>query len=100
AYRSVDARVRSAVAKFGDVNRRVLGDIAGGRGLDRWQAQGITDATMGRLQSIDWSSATAETGAAAFWYVRNALFFEQGLDQRGDVALCSYDAFVNDPEAS
>jgi hypothetical protein len=39
-----------------------------------------------------------ESAAALFWYVRNALFFEQGLDGRDDVMLASYDAFLADPE--
>ncbi|MDQ1489769.1 MAG: hypothetical protein QOJ23_2283, partial [Actinomycetota bacterium] len=42
AYRSVDGRVASALAKFGDTNLRVLREIAAGGGRDRWQAQGLS----------------------------------------------------------
>jgi hypothetical protein len=43
---------------------------------------------------------TPESAAALFWYVRNSLYFEQGLDARGDVALASYDRFLADPDAN
>ena len=39
------------------------------------------------------------SAAALFWYVRNSLFFDLGLDRRDDVLLSSYDALVADPEA-
>ena len=35
--------------------------------------------------------------AALFWYVRNALFFELGLDKRSDVTMCKYEDFVQKP---
>ena len=38
------------------------------------------------------------TAAALFWYIRNGLVFDLGLDRRPDVALVSYDALVADPE--
>lgn len=100
AYRDVDGRVRSALAKFGDVNRTVLSEIATGQGLDRWQAQGIAADTMERIRSCDWSTMSAESAAALFWYVRNRIFFDLGLDRRDDVALVSYDALVADPRSS
>lgn len=36
--------------------------------------------------------------AALFWYVRNALFFDLGLDKREDVAMCKYEDFVSKPK--
>jgi hypothetical protein len=35
-----------------------------------------------------------------FWYVRNSLYFDLGLDRREDVLLASYDELVADPEGS
>jgi hypothetical protein len=98
-YRSVDGRVRSAVAKFGDHNLRVLREVAAGRGLDRWQARGLSRDSLERLASLDWTRLSPESAAAMFWYVRNRLFFELGLDRRPDVLLVSYDAMIRDPEA-
>lgn len=99
AYRGVDGRVRSALAKFGDTNLRVLTEIAAGRGDDLWQAQRLSAESLDVLRSFDWTSMDPASAAALFWYVRNQLFFDLGLDRRADVLLSSYDALVADPEA-
>ena len=100
AYRSVDDRVRSAVAKFGDVNRRVLLELAAGNGEGRWQAERLSDDTIELIRGFDLGVMTAESAAALFWYVRNSLYFELGLHGRADVALSSYDSLVADPEGA
>lgn len=97
AYRSVDGRVRSALSKFGDHNLVVLRDLAAGRGLDRWQVQGISEATRELLASFDYDEMSPATAAALFWYVRNSLYFDLALDERDDVVLASYDLMVRDP---
>ena len=100
AYRDVDGRVRSALAKFGTNNLEVLGEIAAGRGRDRWQARGLSPENLALIESFDYAAMTPESAAALFWYVRNSLYFEQGLDARSDVALASYDRFLADPDAN
>jgi hypothetical protein len=100
AYRSVDGRVRSALAKFSDHNLQVLREIAAGRGSDRWQAQRLSHESLELIRSFDYEAMSPESAAALFWYVRNSLFFELGLDRRPDVALVSYDALVADPEGA
>jgi hypothetical protein len=97
-YRAVEGRVRSAVAAFGANNLEVLSDIAAGRGLDRWQAQGLSDASLHLIRGFDYSELTPEDGAALFWLVRNSLYFDHGLHDRDDVMLVSYDTFVAEPE--
>jgi Sulfotransferase domain len=99
AYRSAEGRARSAVAKFGDQNLRVLRDLARGRGRERWQAQRLSRDSLQLIERLDWSSVDAVSAAALFWYVRNRLYFELGLDRRPDVLLVSYDAMVADPAA-
>ena len=97
AYRAVDGRVQSALAKFGDTNLRVLTEIAGGRGGGLWQAQGLSAENQELIRSFDWTSMTPASAAALFWYVRNSLFFDLGLDRRDDVLLSSYDKLVAEP---
>lgn len=99
AYRDVDGRVRSALAKFGDVNLRVMQDLVQGRAGARWQVQRLSPASLELVHALDPASLTPESGAALFWCVRNSLFFELGLDRRPDVALASYGALLADPAA-
>jgi hypothetical protein len=98
-YRSAEGRARSAVAKFGDQNLQVLRELAAGRGGERWQAQGLSPASLELIRGLDWSTVDPLSAAALFWYVRNQLYFELGLDDRPDVLLVSYDAMVADPAA-
>jgi hypothetical protein len=99
-YRRYEGRARSAVATFGSNNLHVLRQLAAGRGLDRWQAQGLSTSSWGVIRSTDFESLSPEAAAALFWYVRNSLYFEHGLHERPDVTLVSYDAFVGDPAAT
>ena len=45
------------------------------------------------------TAMSPESAAALFWYLRNRLYFELGLDRRADVLLVSYGAMVADPAA-
>jgi hypothetical protein len=99
AYRDVDGRARSAVAKFGDSNLHALRQISAGH-TDIWQAGGLSPERLAFLRSFDLAAMTAESGAALFWFLRNQLFFDLGLDRRADVDLAAYGATVDDPEAA
>jgi hypothetical protein len=96
-YRSVDGRARSALAKFGDANLQALREIAAGGGRHRWEAQLLSPDSLDLVASFDWTRMNAASAAALFWYVRNRLYFELGLDRRSDVLLVSYDAMLADP---
>ena len=99
AYREVDGRVRSAVAKFGDSNLQALRAIAAGdTGI--WQAGGQSEDRLSLIRSFDLGTMTPESGAALLWFLRNRLFFDLGLDRRDDVILASYEATVADPDAA
>jgi len=98
AYRNVDGRVRSSVAKFGDTNLRAMEEIAQGMGMHRWEAQRLSTESLDLIRSFNYETLDATSASALFWYVRNSLFFELHLDARPDVMLVSYDAFVADPE--
>jgi hypothetical protein len=97
AYRDVDGRVRSALAKFGDGNRQVLHEFAAGINTTRWHVQRISAESAQFVRSFDYDAMTAESGAALMWLIRNQQFFDLGLDRRGDVHLVSYNDFVIDP---
>ncbi len=97
AYRDVDGRVRSALAKFGDGNLQVLREFADGSNTTRWHIARIADDTADFVRSFDYDSLTTASGAALMWFVRNRLFFDLDLDRRDDVWLASYNDFVADP---
>lgn len=99
AYRNVDDRVRSAVAKFGDVNQRVMARIAQ-TGVDgSWQTGRMTPEVLEAIRSCDPQRLDAQSGAALFWWARNSLYFTTGLDARADVMPVSYEQVVADPQA-
>nr|MDT0658530.1 hypothetical protein [Micromonospora sp. DSM 115978] len=98
AWRDVDDRARSEVAKFGDANLRALRAVADGSIGGRWQGQRLDRDAYELIHGFDYDRMDPHTAAALFWYVRNELFFRLALDRRDDVLLCSYDALVIDPE--
>ena len=97
AYRSVDGRVRSAVAKFGPANLVALREIAAGRGAHLWQAGGLGPEQLELIRSFDYDSVSPETAAALFWFARNSLYFDLGLHERDDVWLGAYERLVQEP---
>jgi hypothetical protein len=97
AYRGMEGRVRSSLSKFRDHNLTVMSDIAAGRALERWQAQGLRPDTLELIRSFDWSRMTPASAAALFWYVRNRLLFDLDLADRPDLVVVSYRQLVKDP---
>ena len=97
AWRGVDGRVRSAVEKFESSNLQVLRAWSRGQADDHWQVQRLSDHSREVIASVDLDAASAEDGAALFWYVRNRLLLETGLAERDDVVVVGYDAFLADP---
>jgi hypothetical protein len=100
AYRDVGGRVRSAVQKFGPANLQALRRIAAGEGATMWQAGGLSAERLELVGSFDYERMSPESAAALFWFLRNSLYFDLGLDRREDVFLASYGAMVEDPEAA
>ncbi len=100
AYRDVDGRTRSSLAKFGSHNLDVLRAIRAGTAGSMWQAQGLDDEARAVIAATDLDRLDPQSAASLFWWVRNRLFFTQGLDRDARVLLASYDAFVAAPETT
>jgi hypothetical protein len=98
AYRAFEGRVRSSVAKFGDSNLRALRRISEGTGAGLWQAGGLSEENLELIRSFDYDRMTPESASALFWFVRNSLYFDLGLDRRPDVVLASYEAMISEPD--
>lgn len=97
-YRRYEDRANSAVHRFGSHNLEVLSDIAQGRRMDVWQAQGLVADDLRLIREFDYGSISPEAAASLFWYLRNKLFFNQGLEQSPDVFLVCYEELVSNPE--
>ncbi len=93
-YRHVADRVTSVYAKWpgtaGYLGKRIADGV-------RSTTAGLSDEHLALVESLDPDALSPASGAALYWFVRNALFFDLGLDQRSDVALVSYERFVADP---
>lgn len=87
----------SNLARFGKDNghKNVQRLIAGER--DDWRAERVSAATRNTVKSIYSPTMDALDAAALFWWARNALYFELGLDRREDVLPIRYEALVQQP---
>ncbi|MCX6832732.1 MAG: hypothetical protein NT028_11500 [candidate division Zixibacteria bacterium] len=97
AFRRVEDRVNSAVAKFGDHNLQVLTQLARGEGIEKWQAQGLTESDFQFIRGFDYSTMSPHGAAALFWYLRNSLFFNCGLQAVENVLPIAYEDLVASP---
>lgn len=97
AYRRVEDRANSAVAKFGDHNLQILRDFANGDSLDTWQAKGLTDENLSLIRSYDVSDMSPHDAAALFWYIRNSLYFTNKLEELDNVLPLAYEDLVAEP---
>ncbi len=95
-YRDFADRVRSVIAKWPQSSGATGRKVAAGTG--GFEAGGLSEERLAFLSELDPEEMSHESGAALYWYLRNGLFFDLGLDQRADVALISYDHFLTDPE--
>jgi hypothetical protein len=98
AYRRAADRANSAVARFGTNNLEHLSAFARGERLDTWQAAGMSEASLALLKRFDFAKVTPHSAAGLFWYIRNSLFFEQGLDQDPRVLPLAYEDLVTTPD--
>jgi hypothetical protein len=98
AFRNFADRINSALHKR--FKRRPLEILAAFRNGDweHWQFQGMSPETAETLLRCDLDETSQSDAAALMWWVRNSLYFDQGLDRDPRVRLWSYDRFVRAPE--
>lgn len=96
-FRIAADRANSSVARFGPTNLEHLSAFVRGEKFDTWQAQGLSEESMSILRRFDYSSMSPHSASGLFWYIRNALFFEQGLDQDSRVMPLAYEDLVTRP---
>jgi Sulfotransferase domain len=95
-YRNVADRIRSYHAlwpeRTADDGRKVAA------GYEGWESGGLSAETLALAQRFDSEDLSPAASNALFWYLRNVMYFDLGLEQRPDVTLMSYDRFVAEPD--
>jgi hypothetical protein len=87
---------RSNLARFGERNGiKNLRSIA--EGGDDWRAERVSAPVRSVVAEHFDAAMNPYDAAALFWWARNALFFEQSLEARGDVQTCRYEELAADP---
>ena len=76
---------------LGEILHRPDGGEAG------WRAGGVTGAMRAELARHWRPDLDNATACALFWWLRNSLFFAQGLERDARVRAVSYEALVTDP---
>ena len=77
---------------------QAIQNVIAHRGDDSWWLwRGVSDETYTVLKSLVHPEMNEASAAALQWYLRNILFFEQGLDKDRRVLAVSYERLVKDP---
>lgn len=95
--RHASDRARSAVTKFGDKNLQLLRALAAGERPDVWQTRGLQADDYALVRALDPGGFDAASAAALFWYLRNKLFLNQGLDRDGRALVLCYERLAAEP---
>jgi len=74
-----------------------LGLIVKDRNAAGWRGRGMSDTTHALVKKLYHPDISNASACALFWYFRNILFYEQGLDQDERVALVYYESLVTNP---
>jgi len=91
-YRDVS---RSFVRLFDRAGVNIMRKIVDG--ADNWSSESVSSASRELVRRFYHPDIPLNDAAAIFWLVRNALFFEQGLDSNQSVLLLRYDELVSEP---
>jgi hypothetical protein len=93
-YRDVAA---SNIARFGATNP--LADLRPivARHPHDWRSQGASAEVAGVVRGFFSEDMPPQDAAVLFWFARNRLFFDLGLEHRPDVILCKYEDLVSSP---
>ncbi|HSL47029.1 MAG TPA: sulfotransferase domain-containing protein [Anaerolineales bacterium] len=97
-YRHYKDVADSNLRKFGrDNGIRDIRYIAENR-RDDWRVENVPERIRKIVLTYFSETMNPYDAAALFWYVRNSLFFELGLDSHPRVMICQYDELINHPK--
>jgi hypothetical protein len=98
-YRNYQDVANSNIARWGDgVGIRKLRPIFDGATGDHWAAEHVSEETRAVVKEYFSEDMLPADAGALYWYTRNSLFFELGLDKHPGVFLLRYESFVTEPD--
>lgn len=77
------------------IDEIVKGDVA-----DNWRARGLSNNTLMEMRSVYREDLNEASCIALFWYMRNALFFDQQLHRDPGALLVRYESIVTEPDVA
>jgi hypothetical protein len=89
----VNSHVRSWPGEVSTMHRLVAD-----RNSMKWRGRGMSDETYATIKRLHRPDLDDWSAAALFWYLRNMLFFEQGLDRDPRVRVVKYETLVSTPD--
>lgn len=88
--------VSSDLKKFGANNGTAnLRKILEG---DTWRSEQMSASTLALIKKYYKEDMSQNDAAALYWYTRNILFFDQGLEGNGKIVICKYEDLVSKPK--
>lgn len=77
---------------------KMIGCIIEGRNSVGWRGRGLSDDLLEEIGEYYYPDMSEESACALFWYYRNSLYFEQGLDEDTRALVVGYEKLVSRPE--
>ena len=65
---------------------------------ENWRSENVSEDVRKIILSHFSEDMNPYDAAVLFWYARNSLYFELGLDQHSDVLICQYENLVKSPD--
>jgi hypothetical protein len=96
-YRRFDSVAVSNLRKFGGRNGFSDLELLLSNDPTNWRGEVVPDETRERLNAFLSKPVSELDAAALFWWARNMLFFQLGLDHRDDVNPIAYERLVARP---
>lgn len=96
--RYFDDSVNSMLKRWPGI-RNMIEALVEDRNAADWRGRGMTDETHAVVRAHYRPDISDATANALFWYYRNQLFFDQGLDHDPRVLAIDYEELVGGPDA-
>jgi len=97
-FRRYQDVTNSALRKWGKRQLILIRQAATGDDVNNWFVDRMSEERRHLIRELYHEEMSWHTAGALKWYMRNALYFDNGLDQRPEeVKLVRYEDFVQEP---